>query len=1194
MIKYLLVKDKKRGEKMNFLKKIIQRKVTICIVVFILVCLGIFSVTSMPVKLLPDLNIPILGVSIVYPGAAPEVVNQDVTSQLEDSLTNITNVTDVTSYSLDNVSVVILSFEYETNLDDKKAEINEIIDKLNLPSVCYNPEIVEVDFNSSALASIVITNDDDNLDNIKKVASNLKKEFLGIDGVGSVEVKGLPTSSVSIKPIMGLEMISLLLVEKLSYQAYDIPLGSINTNNGIISIRNESAPHDLLDLASTSITIPLPRSTWLMLHSYQTILKNLETEYGTLLSSFTNNNLSSLFDKYNALSIDELDSFIRLILEYKDKIDSIPNEQYDSEAIVKKYLLPLMSYGITINQNLVDQFRNMDKTKLSNLLDQVKLIKQTNLKLSVELISFISSLDTDKIVYDEAVVDNVTPLENDNTNIGRYTVSLCNVKEEDGVTIITPNVAYLDVETTYDTYSYYNNHIGVTIEVYGKSGCNTSEIVKNVKQVISNSNSDLSTSIVLLDDQAEFIDDSLSNVLTSIIIGGVLAIIVIYLFLRKVRSSLVIAITMPLSVLTTLIILYLMGITLNMVSLGGLAVGIGMLVDNSIVVIESITKRRENDKMMVKDACFNGTKDVIGSLFASTLTTVCVFIPILFTKGLTKEIFTDLAWAVVLSLSISFIIAVIVIPTLYGLICNTKKEEEIKQDKFTQKLEGKYQNFLEKILHKKNIIVVSMLIVFLASIGLVLTRGMEFLPPSDKGLIEINLGYESKTTLEEANTDTLRIKERIEENIDNIDSLSISVGKLGLIKSSMNGSIRLQLNSKAKKTKEVVQDIRELLKDEKASVNVKEVDGIVASITSNFNDLSISLMGEDEQTLIEITNKIETKLLSQKGITGVTNNLTSLQTEYKIDVDINKCNEYGIDYPTLIQTLRVGLAGYEVGTIVNDKEEVKISVSFMNKSITSYDDLANFMVTTNDGLVIHLSDIAEIKSSNEKVLILKDNGQLLVQISVDTYNLDTGSASKIIDKVTNEVLKDYPGYSVKASGVQSYLNDAFSGLIVALVISIFLLYGVMACQFESFTKPLIIMASIPLTFTGAFLALTITNVSLNIVSFIGIIMLMGVIVNNAIIMLDEIKRLKEEEQLSEYDAVIKGCSNRVRPILMTTLTTVLALIPLSLGLGSGGELMQPMGIVVIGGLLFGTAVTLMLIPSIYCGVKKIKKPTQEN
>ena len=178
---------------------------------------------------------------------------------------------------------------------------------------------------------------------------------------------------------------------------------------------------------------------------------------------------------------------------------------------------------------------------------------------------------------------------------------------------------------------------------------------------------------------------------------------------------------------------------------------------------------------------------------------------------------------------------------------------------------------------------------------------------------------------------------------------------------------------------------------------------------------------------------------------------------------------------------------------------------------------------------------------------------------------------------------------VKESGVQAYLNDAFKGLAVALVISIFLLYAVMACQFESLSKPLIIMASIPLTFTGAFLALTITNVTLNIVSFIGVIMLMGVIVNNAIIMLDEIKRLKDEDGLSHYDAVVKGCTNRLRPILMTTLTTVLALIPLSLGLGRGGELMQPMGIVVIGGLLIGTIVTLVLIPSIYCGVKKIKK-----
>lgn len=1169
---------------MNFIKKIIKKPVTVCMIVLVLLSFGIFSVINMPVKLLPDLNIPILGVTVVYPGASPSAVEEKVTKKLEDGLANITSVTDVTSYSLDNASFVVLSFEYETNLDDKKSEIKECINKLNLPEECYSPEIVEVDFNSSAIASVAITNDEDDVNKLRDLANNLEQEFYSIDGVGNVQIKGLPSTELVINPIMGLEMTSLLIVEAVGMSSLDIPLGSITTNNGIISVRNESAPQTLLDLANLMIEIPLPRSAWLSFQSYQKQLSNIKEKYSNIIDNLSanSNNLNNLFNKLNNASDEELLQIRSEVMKYKDQIDSIPNDQYNPDDIVKKYFLPLMRYGIQLNKTLVNTFRNVPKDNLQELFDYVSIIQHNGYKLSVELLRFISNLDFDQIKYDSNV--NI-----DNASIGRYVTPLCYVTTNDNETLIIPNIVKIDVKTTHDSYSYYNNHLGVTLEVYGKSGSNTSKIVKNVKKVISQNQEQ--ASIVLLGDQAKFIDDSISNVITSILIGGALAIIVIYLFLRKVRSSIVIAITMPLSVLTALIIMYLMGITLNMVSLGGMAVGIGMLVDNSIVVIESITKRRENDHLTVLEASFKGTKDVIGSLFASTLTTVCVFMPILFTKGLTKEIFTDLSWAVILSLCISFIVAVIIIPSLYALLYKSKNEtiEQIKQDKFTQKLEIKYRNLLEKALTKKALIIVGMVIIFIASIGLVITRGIEFLPPSDQGQIEIKLEYDSKTTLDEANKMTLEIKDKIEENIKNIDYLAISVGKLGLIKTSMNGNISLKLNNKAKKTKTVVQDIRELLKDVKPSVSVKEVDGIVASITSNFNDLTISLTGDDEEKLIEITDKIEKQLLQHPGITGVQNNLTSLQTEYKVDVDINKCKLYNIDYQTLIKTLRVGLAGYNVGTINNSGDEISIKVSFMKEAITSYENLSNFIVGFTAENPLHLSDIATISMAKEKVLILKDNGKFLVQLKIDTYNLDTGNASKLITNTANEVLKDYPNYTIKASGVQAYLNDAFKGLVIALIVSVFLLYLVMACQFESLTKPLIIMTSIPLTFTGAFLALTITNVSLNIVSFIGIIMLMGVIVNNAIIMLDEIKRLTEEEHLSEYDAVLKGCSNRLRPILMTTLTTILALIPLSLGLGSGGELMQPMGIVVIGGLLLGTIVTLLLIPSIYCSIKRINK-----
>lgn len=1162
---------------MNFFKKIINKPITICMIILVLVCVGVFSVRSMPVTLLPDLNIPILGVTVVYPGASATTVENDVTTKLETTLSSISKVTEVKSYSLENASFIVLSFEYETSLKEKEQEIKEKIASANLPSSCYDPEIVSFDFNSSALATIALTCDSNDINELKEISNTLSNKFSLIEGVGNVQIKGLPTEKVSVKPIIGLESTTLLIVEALSKSSLDIPLGIIKTSEGKISVRNNSEAKELIDLANTSVSIPLKKDTWQMLDNIKQKIELIKTSYADVLNTIEKSKIEELLQTFNKKSKEELEQTIAKIIEYKDKIDNISDEKYNPNEILKKYSLIFLAYGIKLNINYINFFRNMDKNELVNLLDELMKIKDTNLTISLNLINFISSIDFSQITYD-------------NNDTGHYITSFCNVtKINEEEVEITPNLTTIDIEQTNESYSYYNDHLAVILEVYGKSGSNTSQIVKNVKSII-NENSQKDINVTLLDDQAEFIDDSISNVLSSILIGGVLAILVIFFFLIKVRSSLVIAITMPLSVLTALIVLYVKGITLNMVSLGGLAVGIGMLVDNSIVVIEAITKRRENDHMDVASAALHGTMDVAGSLFASTLTTVCVFIPIMFTKGLTKEIFTDLSWAVILSLTFSLLVAILVIPSLYALFCKGKKEEEIKPDKFTTKLEGKYQKILEKALTKKTIIVVSMIVIFVASIGLVLTRGIEFLPPSDKGLIEVTLNYDSQIDIEEANNKTLTATNLIKENINDISSIAVSVGKLGLIKMSNGASIRIQLNDKRKKTSEVAEDIRKLLNENSNyDVTVKEVDGIVASITSGFNDLTINVTGSDEETLKQIATELETELLRQKGITGVKNNLTTLQKEYKIKVDKTKCLEYGIDYQNLIMMLRVGLAGYETGTIEDNAEEVKIQVIFNNQTITSYDDLATFVIGFKGTQTIKLSDVASINQTEEKVLILKDDGKLSLQLNISTYGIDTGTASREIKKVTKQVLSNYPDVMVKESGVQAYLNDAFKGLAVALVISIFLLYAVMACQFESLSKPLIIMASIPLTFTGAFLALTITNVTLNIVSFIGVIMLMGVIVNNAIIMLGEIKRLKDEDGLSHYNAVVKGCTNRLRPILMTTLTTVLALIPLSLGLGRGGELMQPMGIVVIGGLLIGTIVTLVLIPSIYCGVKKIKK-----
>lgn len=1126
---------------MNIIKGLIKRPISIIMATLAILAFGVVACLNMPVNIVPEMALPMLGVTVVYPGANAETVAEDVTDILEDNLKTVNGVESITTYSMDNVSTVVIEFDYGVNLDKKVAAIQEKLDILPLPQNADEPKITRVDFNATPVVTVAVYRENEDFTSLKKSANSLKSQFESLDGVGSVTLKGAPSSRIDITPSdkikvneflsislselgldIGLEQFTLLFVQALSDGSLDIPLGTIMDNGNIVSIRNAGEAASIADLKGLPVKLP--------------------------------------------------DSFTAMI------------EPMNKMLHIKYPILP-------------------ESTHITDLMPTLK--------------SGYLSLDS---------------------------------------------MADISKNTYYDSLSSVNGKSSITLEISKIADANSSKIVKQVKEKLT-AFSDDGVTAKLLDDQAKFIDESIQNVLSSILIGGILAILIIFLFLRNVRSSLIIAITMPLSVMAALICLFLLGVSINMVSLGGLAVGIGMLVDNSIVVIESISNRRDRGENAYMSALY-GAKNVASSILASTLTTICVFFPIMFMQGLTREIFTDLSLSVIFSLSFSFIVAVTVIPCLYCLVNGGKKyflrgsnmfkskdspsssidsicekseiaespipygginsnlsvdtaslvladktsenadgtKEKIKRKntnskgKIMMKIESGYEKILPKVLGKRLVVCLVALVLFSASVLLVFTTGMEFLPSIDKGLIEVNIALAPNAQLAEAEEKTNQMKKLIEDNVKNIDTLSTAVGKQGMIATSLSGYIKLQL--KIDSTAKTVEQIRNLATSiEGASITVSPVDGVVAMITSGMGGMSVSIVGENIKDLENISKQIREKLAKVEGLRDITDNLSQKSTEYKIKVDKAKCIQKGVDYSSLVQTLRVGLAGMTISNSSIDGEKLDINVHFSENTIDSLEKLENFVVgfaldssdpNTPVFVTTKLSDVAAITvDKNKTAVITKLNGKPVLEISAQTYGIDTGSASKKFSKACDEVLVNFEGYTYQASGVQSYLSSAFSGLFIALFISLFLLFAIMAAQFESLIKPFIVMFSIPFSFTGGFLALLITGTSLNVVSFIGIIMLVGVIVNNAIIMIDKITELCKT--MPAFDAVVAGAKSRLRPILMTTLTTVLALIPLSLGLGSGGELMQPMAIVVIGGLILGTLVTLLLIPTIYCLFKRIRK-----
>ncbi len=1287
-----------------------------CVLVIVLMAAGVLATLDMPTNLLPNIKLPMVGISVVYPGASAQSVENGVTDPLQRALQTVSGITELQTTSYDNVSVAILTFDYGTDIDEKISDIEDAFASVSLPEGCQTPAYTKIDMNGTATATVALYNSANDLDALAADADALAAQLKGIEGVGSVNVLGTPEKQLRITALDGLDLTALLIVQALSSENLNIPLGSIMQDGTTVSIRNASDATSVLDVMRLPVQLSLGSEMFLRLNNAKTLLQVMENStYNQLGQLYTLYAVLPLFDPQNSKTDEEL----------ANTVSGSAFVPQNAKALITPQLVHLMRSGNFYSAADPSEPEGVDNISSECVLGKVLAVKRAHVNADGDPV-YSGNRDvvvtvneqgkrTAKFGEREILVDSFGYLVDENGNpvneqgeiltltddeiaqryneYGSYTVlddaeavELCNalglndglgidvtqdivrfvrtcsfggketpVLDENGAdtgetqlvfpeSIVVP-LAYIGRVELRDNslaYAEYNGLAAVTIEVYAVADANTTDVVEAVNKIIDKTSS--SSKVLLLDDKAQFINDSIGNVLSSIIIGGVLAVLVIYLFVRKVGSSLVVSITMPLSVLVALCGLWVMNISLNLVSLGGLAVGIGMLVDNSIVVLESITKRRDRGES-VYDACLNGTKEVAGSLFASTLTNVCVFFPILFVKGLTKEIFYDLVWAVLFSIVMSLIVAVTVIPSLYHLIYRkgprkrykknpdgtrteiasyeereprlrtpestpeacaqtvaengkAKRKARAPKNKLTiSRMESGYGKVLSKLLTKRVLVCAVALAVFGLSIGLVFTTGTEFLPSVDKGVIEVDVDFDTSTTLADAQAAGKTVADAIREHYgDKLQYVSVTVGEQGLLATSNSAVIRIR-TTKQLKTAQTVQEIRKLVasKDIAAkSVTVREMDGVVAEVTGGMSGQSVQLLGNDPEALRLAAAKVREELLKTDPahIVSAVDNTPAMNTEYSLSFDRMLCAERGVDYQTAVMLLRVGLSGYTAANIELDSKQLAVTVQL--EEAEAMDRVCNIVVGFGPDGAVKLKDV--LKRAPDGALytanvvassIHKQNGKYATSVDLEIYDIDSGSAGKLIKKTVNNVLKDFDGVEYVEGGVSSYLNDAFDGLVVALVVAFVLLYSVMACQFESLVKPFIVIMSIPFSFTGGFLALAICGVTLNVVSFVGLIMLMGVIVNGAIVMIDKIDSLIAEG-MTPQQAVVEGCKSRLRPILMTTLTTVLALVPLALGLGNGGELMQPMGIVVLGGLLLGTTVTLGLIPCFYCLVKRIR------
>ena len=742
-----------------------------------------------------------------------------------------------------------------------------------------------------------------------------------------------------------------------------------------------------------------------------------------------------------------------------------------------------------------------------------------------------------------------------------------------------------------------NGKDSISISIQKQSGKNTVQVANSINKEIAKLRADYpNVEIDIVLDSSAIITDSINTVVENVVIGSILAIVILYIFLKNMRTTLIIGIAIPISLIASFILLYFNGITLNMMTLGGLALAVGMLVDSAIVVLENIYRFR-SEGYSKQDAAIKGASEVGMAITASTLTTVAVFIPIVFIDGMVGTMFKDFALTVTLSLGASLLVSLTLIPMLSSKILTVDIEEEGSNkkkkklnfvynafDKVLNKLDRIYKSLLNKSLRRRKTTVIVSIVVFFVSIAGLFGVGMEFFPATDEGTISISVKMPLGTQIDKVNKVTRIIEEKLSE-IEEIAVVFTNVGGgdilMGGSAGSNNGTVSIVLNKlgeRERSTAQVAEHIRSLLRDiPGAEISVTQTSSM--SVTATGNPISISIKGSELDVLENISNDFKSIIESVEGTREVKTSLSDAVPEVEVLVNKENAAAYGLTTAQVASAVRGGASGTTVTKYKENGEEIDVVVrpaGDFTENLTSFEQIS---ITTPAGINIPLGQVADISIQKGPIQISRENQERVVTVNSQIVGRDLGSINAdIVAKLQEYEMPE--GYSYNVGGENEEMMEAFSQLLLALVLAVILIYMVMAAQFESLIYPFIIMFTIPLAFSGGALALFITRRALGVTALIGVIMLAGIVVNNGIVLIDYINVLRREGK-ERSEAIIIAGPVRLRPILMTTLTTVLGLVPLALGIGEGAELQAPMATVVIGGLLLSTVLTLVLVPVLY-------------
>ena len=1183
----------------------VKKPYIVTVAVIIILILGGVSLTKMKTDLLPDMDLPYLAVITTDPGASAEKVESEVSDVLEGSLSKVSGVSSVQSQSADNYSMIFLEFEDGSDMDSAMVKASSAVNEVSsqLPETAGSPNYMEISMDMMATLYVAASYDDhDIFDTTSLVKDKAVPELERINGVADVSTVGAAEKSVEVRlSDSKIEDINNKLLASVNSQLYDAKKSidegeaklaeaesQLNSQKETLEQKQQETS-DQLGQASSGLTLAISGKT--------SEITSLQAEIGALKAVDPSGANPQVQAKIGQL-VQKAQTVTGELEAYQKQLAEVQSGSITAATQFGSASAQLASAQQTIDSNkqqLTDarsQYESsreeaLSKANVDALVDKETLagiIKAQDFSMPA---GYLDSGSDDQWLL--RVGDNISSISDLRSLL---------LADIDGVgEIRLADVADItEVDNVGDQYMRINAKDGVLLSVFKNSTASTSEVSADTRAAltkIEQANPGLHLTVV--SDQGSFIALYINSILQSLLLGALLAVVVLIVFLRDWRPTLIMAFSIPFSVLCALVVMYFSGISLNIMSLGGISIAIGMLVDNSIVVLENIYRLRSRGIPPAR-AAVQGAKQISGAVIASTLTTICVFLPIVFTTGMVNQLMLPFALTIAYVLTASLLIALTMVPAASSFLF---KNYIPRRNNWFETLQTKYAHSLAFFLrHKALPLVVSVVLLVVAVIGVV-NMGIAMIPTMTSKTATVTVTMPEDTDKETA----YATADKVMDEAMGIDGVKFVGAMDGTSSTSMVASDISSSSSSDKfhqvftfyvqtdgsvTTEGQVLSILDQLQQRTSGLNcevITDASSSEAMSSMTGSGLSLRIQGPDQDELVRISEDVMGIVGQVEGYTEIENGMEDAATELHLVVDRDKLTKDGYTVAQLYSDLAKKLSeSADAPSMTLDGSKMNVSVVDKTNPVTADNLLDTEIEITNqqtgDTTTHKLREFAKVEQGVASPTMIHVNSTRAITVTAD---VEDGYNNALLARDLQTKLKDYQlpeGYTIQTSGELENINTMLSQMMLLLILGFVLIYLVMVAQFQSLLSPFIVILTVPLAFTGGLFGLVAAGEQLSMLSLLGFAVLMGTVVNNGIVFVDYVNQLRRGG-LSKHDALVAAGRTRMRPIMMTAITTIFAMLPMVFSDAVGSSMQRGMAVVVVGGLLYATFMTLYVVPVMY-------------